>query len=126
MTYTLVLINQEIQPGECLLISSGISIYIQNANYCGLIFPRSSLGHKKGLILGNSTGVIDSDYQGEILISFLNRSTEVQTISPLERIAQLVLMPIARPSFNIVEEFNAESMRGTGGFGSTNHATQDL
>jgi dUTP pyrophosphatase len=115
-----------IQPGECLLIPSGISIYIQNPSYCGLIFPRSSLGHKKGLILGNSTGVIDSDYQGEILISFLNRSKEAQTVSPLERIAQLVLIPISRPCFNVVDDFHSTSKRGEGGFGSTNYETQDI
>ncbi|MDC3180624.1 dUTP diphosphatase [Gammaproteobacteria bacterium] len=113
-----------IKPGECYLIASGISIYIQDPSFCGLIFPRSGLGHKKGLILGNSTGVIDADYQGEIKISFWNRGLEDQVIQPLDRIAQFVLMPIGRANLTIVDTFNTQSERGEGGFGSTNHKTQ--
>jgi dUTP pyrophosphatase len=107
-----------IDPGETLLIPTGISIYIKDSNYAAMILPRSGLGHKKGIVLGNLVGLIDSDYQGELLISCWNRSKQAFQINPLERIAQLVIVPIAQADFNLVDDFT-KSQRGEGGFGST-------
>ena len=107
-----------LNPGETFLIPTGISIYIKDSSYAGLILPRSGLGHKHGIVLGNLVGLIDSDYQGELLISCWNRSTKPFPINPLERIAQLVIVPINQAHFNRVAEF-PESERGEGGFGST-------
>ena len=107
-----------INPGETKLIPSGISIYIKNPGYAALILPRSGLGHKHGIVPGNLVGLIDSDYQGELLISCWNRGDKEFIINPLERIAQLVLVPVYQASFNLVNDFES-SERGEGGFGST-------
>jgi dUTP pyrophosphatase len=106
-------------PGEVRLISTGIAIHIADPGYAAIILPRSGRGHKEGLILGNTVGLIDSDYQGELLISAWNRSDERITIGQSgSRIAQLVIVPVVRPEFDIVDSFE-ESERGGGGFGST-------
>lgn len=107
-----------LNPNVSYLFGTGIAIHIADPNYCAMIYPRSGLGHKHGLILGNGTGVIDSSYTGEIKVSLWNRSDRPYTIEPGERIAQLVLMPIIRPEFRVVSEF-ADTERGSGGFGST-------
>ena len=112
---------QTLNPGETFLIPTGIAIFIKDQNYAGLILPRSGLGHKHGIVLGNLVGLIDSDYQGELLISCWNRSSKSFLINPLERIAQLVLVPIMQAEFNLVEDFDTTN-RGTGGFGSTGKA----
>ena len=109
---------QTINPGETFLIPTGISIYIKDHNYAAVILPRSGLGHKHGIVLGNLVGLIDSDYQGELLVSCWNRSKNAFLINPLERIAQLVILPVIQAKFNLVDEFT-ESERGKGGFGST-------
>ncbi|MDR9406608.1 MAG: dUTP diphosphatase [Spiribacter sp.] len=105
-------------PGETQLIPSGIAVHIADNAYAAVILPRSGLGHKHGIVLGNLVGLIDSDYQGEVFISCWNRSETVFTIEPGERIAQLVFLPVARPAFRRVEAF-ADSERGSGGFGHT-------
>ena len=102
--------------GETILIPTGISIYIENVNYAGMILPRSGLGHKHGIVLGNLVGLIDSDYQGEIKISCWNRSDKEFTIKPGDRIAQLVIVPVVQAKFEIVNEFE-DTKRGKGGFG---------
>lgn len=107
-----------LNPGECKLINTGIAIYIKNPNYVGLVYPRSGLGHKNGLVLGNLTGVIDSGYQGEIKVSLWNRGNVTQSIQPFDRIAQIVFTFIQLPHFTVVEEFES-SERSEGGFGST-------
>ena len=107
-----------LNPGETFLIPTGISIYIKDPGYAGIILPRSGLGHKHGIVLGNLVGLIDSDYQGELLVSCWNRSKKEFLINPLERIAQLVIVPINQAKFNLVDNFS-ESERGEGGFGST-------
>jgi len=104
--------------GAALLIPTGIAINIKDPGYAGILLPRSGLGHKNGVILGNSVGLIDSDYQGQIMVSLWNRSDDIYRIRPGERIAQLVIVPVARPVFTIVDEFY-ETKRGTSGFGST-------
>ena len=105
-------------PGETRLIPVGIAIYIGDPNLAAMILPRSGLGHKHGIVLGNLVGLIDSDYQGELMISCWNRSKDSFDIAPGDRIAQLVLVPIVQTEFNIVSEFG-ETKRGTGGFGSS-------
>ena len=112
---------QTLNPGETFLIPTGISIYIKDPNYAAVILPRSGLGHKHGIVLGNLVGLIDSDYQGELLVSCWNRSENAFLINPLERIAQLVILPVMQAKFNKVEEF-VETERGEGGFGSTGKA----
>jgi dUTP pyrophosphatase len=107
-----------LEPGASALISTGIAIHIGDPGYCAIILPRSGLGHKHGIVLGNLVGLIDADYQGPLMISCWNRAQTVYTIAPGERIAQLVLIPVARAGFRVVEEF-AISQRGTGGFGHT-------
>lgn len=109
---------QTLNPGETFLIPTGISIYIKDPNYAAVILPRSGLGHKHGIVLGNLVGLIDSDYQGELLVSCWNRSENAFLINPLERIAQLVILPVMQAKFNKVEQFS-ETERGEGGFGST-------
>ena len=109
---------QTLSPGETFLIPTGISIYIKDPNYAAVILPRSGLGHKHGIVLGNLVGLIDSDYQGELLVSCWNRSKNAFLINPLERIAQLVILPVMQAKFNKVAQF-AETERGEGGFGST-------
>ena len=108
----------EINPGKTELIPTGISIFIQDPGYAGLILPRSGLGHKHGIVLGNLVGLIDSDYQGELFISTWNRGTSSFTINTLDRIAQLVIVPVSQATFNLVSDY-AKSDRGDGGFGST-------
>jgi dUTP pyrophosphatase len=107
-----------LQPNTTVLVKTGMSIYIQDTGYAGLILPRSGLGHKHGIVLGNLVGLIDSDYQGELMVSVWNRGTTAFTLEPGERMAQYVLVPIMQTSFDIVEEF-VESGRGAGGFGHT-------
>ena len=107
-----------INPGNTELIPTGISIFIQDPGYAGLILPRSGLGHKHGIVLGNLVGLIDSDYQGELFISTWNRGTSSFTINSLDRIAQLVIVPVSQATFNMVSDY-AKSDRGDGGFGST-------
>ena len=107
-----------INPGDTELIPTGISIFIQDPGYAGLILPRSGLGHKHGIVLGNLVGLIDSDYQGELFISTWNRGTTSFTINSLDRIAQLVIVPVSYATFNLVSDYS-KSDRGDGGFGST-------
>jgi dUTP pyrophosphatase len=108
----------EIKPGETVLIPSGLAIYIENPAYAGLVLPRSGLGHKHGIVLGNLVGLIDSDYQGELMISVWNRGDKVFTVNVAERLAQFVIVPVAQARFEIVETFE-ETERATGGFGHT-------
>jgi dUTP pyrophosphatase len=107
-----------IKPNQVILIPTGLAIYIKDPNYAAMILPRSGMGHKNGIILGNGTGLIDSDYQGEWQISAWNRSEKEFKIDPFERIAQVIFVPIVHAQFNIVDAFTATN-RGTGGFGST-------
>ncbi len=107
-----------LRPGDSELVPSGIAIHIADPGYAALVLPRSGLGAKHGIVLGNLVGLIDSDYQGEVLVSLWNRGREAFTLRPLERIAQLVVVPVQRIEFNVVDEF-ASSARGAGGFGST-------
>jgi dUTP pyrophosphatase len=108
-----------IEPGAVHLIPTGLAIYIGDADYAALIVPRSGLGHKHGLILGNGLGLIDADYQGQLFVSLWNRSDELYTLQPLERMTQLIILPIARAAFEEVQEFTTVSDRKEGGFGST-------
>lgn len=107
-----------LKPGQSVLVSTGISVFVRDHNYASVILPRSGLGHKHGIILGNSVGLIDSDYQGPLMMSMLNRTNTDYTIEPMDRVAQLVFLPIARAKLNIVTEFK-NTVRGEGGFGST-------
>jgi len=107
-----------LNPGESALIPTGLAIHVADPGWCALILPRSGLGHKHGLVLGNLTGLIDADYQGPLMISCWNRGSVAFTIQPGDRIAQLLVTPVARVVWRVVEEF-APSERGTGGFGST-------
>jgi len=107
-----------LQPGESQLVPSGIAIHIGDPGFAAVILPRSGLGAKNGIVLGNLVGLIDSDYQGQILVSLWNRGQAAFTIQPMDRIAQLVVVPVQQVEFNVVEEFTA-SARGAGGFGST-------
>jgi dUTP pyrophosphatase len=108
----------EIAPGQTVLVPTGLSIYVEDPRYAALILPRSGLGHKHGIVLGNLVGLIDSDYQGQLMVSTWNRSSLPFTLEPMERLAQLVIVPIQQVELKIVDEF-AESSRGSGGFGST-------
>ncbi len=108
-------------PGQAELIPTGIAIHLADPRYAAVILPRSGLGHKHGIVLGNLVGLIDSDYQGQIMVSAWNRGQSSFTIEPLDRIAQLVIVPVLQVEFNVVEEF-ATSDRGAGGFGSTGKA----
>lgn len=107
-----------VEPGATHLVKTGLSIYIGDASLCATILPRSGLGHKKGIVLGNLIGLIDSDYQGELMVSVWNRGQETFTMQPGERIAQLVFMPVVQAQFNLVQDFTS-SERGQGGFGSS-------
>ena len=107
-----------LQPGAWQLLPTGMAMYLQDPAYAALILPRSGLGHKHGIVLGNLVGLIDSDYQGQLMVSAWNRSTTAFTIEPMERIAQLVIVPVVQAQFNVVSEF-AASQRGEGGYGST-------
>lgn len=111
----------ELQPGETFLVPTGLAIHLSNPAYAAMLLPRSGLGHKHGIVLGNLVGLIDSDYQGELKVSVWNRGKEAFTIQPFERIAQMVIVPVIQSSFKVVDEF-AASERGEGGFGSTGKA----
>ena len=107
-------------PGAAEMIPTGISIYIEHPGYAAMLLPRSGLGHKSGIVLGNLVGLIDSDYQGALMVSTWNRGTQPFTINPGDRIAQMVIVPVVQASFDVVEEFSA-TQRGSGGFGSSGH-----
>ena len=107
-----------LQPGDTALIPSGLAIHLADPTLCAVVLPRSGLGHRHGIVLGNGTGLIDADYQGPLLISTWNRGREAFTIEPGDRIAQLVVLPIVRASLRVVDTFE-ESARGSGGFGHT-------
>jgi dUTP pyrophosphatase len=107
-----------LQPGDSQLLRSGIAIHLGDPGYAAMVLPRSGLGSKHGIVLGNLVGLIDSDYQGEVLVSVWNRGKHAFTIQPLDRIAQLIVVPVLQVEFEVVEEF-AASARGAGGFGST-------
>ena len=108
----------DIAPGQTVLVPTGIAIYINEPQYCAMILPRSGLGHKHGIVLGNLIGLIDSDYQGQLMISTWNRGASNFKLEPMERLAQLVLVPVLQIEWSIVDEFESSS-RGEGGFGST-------
>jgi dUTP pyrophosphatase len=108
----------ELKPGQTELVPTGIAIHLADSDLAAVVIPRSGLGHKHGIVLGNLVGLIDSDYQGQIFVSVWNRGGAGFTLQPLERIAQLVIVPVLRVRFNRVEEFT-QSERGSGGFGST-------
>jgi len=108
----------ELKPGQTELVPSGIAIHLDDPGLAAVVLPRSGLGHKHGIVLGNLVGLIDSDYQGQIFVSVWNRGPTTFTLNPMERIAQLVIIPVLQVRFNRVDEF-AESHRGAGGFGST-------
>ena len=110
--------NIHLRPNETLLIPTGLSIFIEDKNYAATLLPRSGLGHKNGIVLGNLVGLIDSDYQGELMISCWNRGKESYFIEPMERIAQMVFIRVEHPEFEIVEEFQ-NTERGDKGFGSS-------
>lgn len=108
-----------VEPFTSHLVPTGISIHIKDPQYVGLILPRSGLGHKKGLVLGNGTGVIDADYQGPLMMSLCNRTSQAIEVLPGDRVAQLLIVPVVHAHFNYVEDFSEKSSRGEGGFGST-------
>jgi len=107
-----------LEPGQTELIPTGIAIHIADPGYAALILPRSGLGHKHGIVLGNLVGLIDSDYQGPLMVSLWNRGQTAFVLNPMERLAQLVVVPVAQVAFEVVEQFE-DSVRGAGGFGST-------
>lgn len=107
-----------IEPGQTVLVKTGLAIYIEDVNFAGLILPRSGLGHKHGIVLGNLVGLIDSDYQGELMVSVWNRSQTAFSLEPGERLAQYILVPVVQAQFDVVNEFEATE-RGAGGFGHT-------
>lgn len=109
-----------IHSGETTLVPTGMAIHLADPGLAAMILPRSGLGHKQGIVLGNLVGLIDSDYQGEIFISTWNRGKDTFTLNPLDRLAQLVVVPVVQVAFNVVDSFE-ESHRGAGGFGSTGH-----
>jgi len=111
-----------LQPNAWQLVPTGMAIYLEDPGFAALILPRSGLGHKHGIVLGNLVGLIDSDYQGQLMVSAWNRSSTAFTIEPMERIAQLVVVPVVQAQFKIVQEFPAASLRGEGGYGSTGKA----
>jgi dUTP pyrophosphatase len=105
-------------PNAWQLVPTGIAIYLEDPGFAAMILPRSGLGHKHGIVLGNLVGLIDSDYQGQLMVSAWNRSTTAFTMEPMERIAQLIIVPVVQAQFNVVQEF-PPSVRGEGGYGST-------
>jgi dUTP pyrophosphatase len=107
-----------LRPGDSTLVPTGLAIHVADAGYAAVIIPRSGLGHKHGIVLGNLVGLIDSDYQGQLFVSCWNRGREPFVVNPMERIAQLVVIPVVQVELNVVESFD-ESARGDGGFGST-------
>lgn len=110
----------KIHPGETILVPTGIAVHLSDPSLAAMILPRSGLGHKHGIVLGNLVGLIDSDYQGEIFVSTWNRGHDTFTLNPMDRLAQLVVVPVVQVDFNVVDEFPV-SERGAGGFGSTGH-----
>ena len=108
----------ELAPGETTLLPTGLAIHIADTDLAAVILPRSGLGHKHGVVLGNLVGLIDSDYQGQLMVSVWNRGQETFVIQPMERIAQMVIVPVAQVTFDVVDDFT-DSERGAGGFGST-------
>ena len=108
-----------LEPNAWQLVPTGIAIHLDDPAYAALILPRSGLGHKYGIVLGNLVGLIDSDYQGQLMVSAWNRSSTPFTLEPMERLAQLVIVPVVQAQFNVVQEFAAKSERGEGGYGST-------
>ncbi|MBK7005062.1 MAG: dUTP diphosphatase [Burkholderiales bacterium] len=106
-------------PNAWQLVPTGMAIHLQDPGFAAMILPRSGLGHKHGIVLGNLVGLIDSDYQGQLMVSAWNRSDVAFTIAPMERIAQLVIVPVVQAEFNVVEQFGAATTRGAGGYGST-------
>jgi len=111
-----------LQPNAWQLISTWLSVYLKDPGFAAMLLPRSGLGHKHGIVLGNLVGLIDSDYQGPLMVSCWNRSQEAFTIQPMERIAQMVIVPVVQARFNVVTEFGFSSERGEGGYGSTGKA----
>eukprot|EP01133_Synstelium_polycarpum_P018903 gene18903-22616_t len=107
-----------IEAGQTVLIPTGLAIHIGDPSYAAMILPRSGMGHKNGIVLGNLVGLIDSDYQGQLMVSTWNRGQSAFTLAPMERLAQLIIVPVLQVGFNVVEEFG-DSERGVGGFGST-------
>lgn len=108
-----------LQPGDTALIPTGLALHLGDPGLAAMILPRSGLGHKHGIVLGNLVGLIDSDYQGQLMVSAWNRSDVAFTIEPMERLAQMVIVPVVQARFNVVDDFAAESARGAGGYGST-------
>ena len=108
-----------LEPGQWQLIPTSMAMYLKDPGYAAMILPRSGMGHKHGIVLGNLVGLIDSDYQGQLMVSAWNRSQTAFTLQPMDRLAQLVIVPVVQPSFNVVDEFEAPSERGEGGYGST-------
>ena len=107
-----------IEAGATVLIPTGLAIHVADPGYCAMILPRSGMGHKNGIVLGNLVGLIDSDYQGQLMVSTWNRGQAPFTLAPMERLAQLIIVPVLQVGFNVVDEFDS-SERGAGGFGST-------
>ena len=107
-----------IEAGATVLIPTGLAIHVADPGYCAMILPRSGMGHKNGIVLGNLVGLIDSDYQGQLMVSTWNRGQAAFTLNPMERLAQLIVVPVLQVGFNVVDEFDT-SLRGAGGFGST-------
>ena len=108
-----------LEPNAWHLVPTGIAVHLKDAAYAAMLLPRSGLGHKHGIVLGNLVGLIDSDYQGQLMVSAWNRSDVAFTIEPMERIAQMVIVPVVQATFNVVSEFAQASERGEGGYGST-------
>ena len=108
----------ELQPGQTELVPTGIAIHIKDPGYAAMILPRSGLGHRHGIVLGNLVGLIDSDYQGQLMVSVWNRGDKTFVLNPMDRMAQLVIVPVVQVGFNVIDEF-VQSDRGDGGFGST-------
>jgi dUTP pyrophosphatase len=108
----------ELQPGDTFLMPTGLAVHVADPGYCALVLPRSGMGFKNGIVLANLVGLIDSDYQGQLMVPLWNRGQKAFTLNPLERVAQMIIVPVMQAQFNIVEEFS-ETQRGAGGFGST-------
>ncbi|MBP5985343.1 MAG: dUTP diphosphatase [Brachymonas sp.] len=108
-----------LQPNAWQLVPTGMAVHLNDPGYAALLLPRSGLGHKHGIVLGNLVGLIDSDYQGQLMVSVWNRSNEPFTVEPLERVAQMVIVPVVQAQFNVVDDFAQASARGAGGYGST-------
>jgi dUTP pyrophosphatase len=108
----------EMQPGDTFLMPTGLAVHVADPGYCALVLPRSGMGFKNGIVLANLVGLIDSDYQGQLMVPLWNRSQKAFTLNPLERVAQMIIVPVMQAQFNVIEEFTATE-RGAGGFGST-------